>query len=84
MNNILIGLKRFFTNKNTVTIICVLGIVFFLYFGYNWRIKKSTEPLSVPYAKEEIQPRTGLNLGKQIKMNVLIMEVLFYILMVHL
>ena len=37
---------------------CVLGIVFILYFGYNWRIKQATEPISVPYAKEEIQPRT--------------------------
>ena len=58
MNNLLISLKRFFTNKNTVTIVCVLGIVFILYFGYNWRIKQATEPISVPYAKEESQPRT--------------------------
>lgn len=60
MNNILISLKRFFTNKNTVTIICVLGIVFILYFGYKWRVDQATEPISVPYAKEEIQPRTEI------------------------
>ncbi len=60
MKNLMVGLKRFFTNKNTVTILCVLGIVVVLYWSYNWRIKKATEPLSVPYAKEEIQPRTEI------------------------
>ena len=57
MNNLIISLKRFFGNKNTITIICVLAIVLILYFAYNYRIKQATEPLRVPYARQEIQPR---------------------------
>ena len=58
MNNILVSLKRFFTNKNTVTILGVVGIVLVLFFGYSYRIKQQTNPIRVPYAKQEIQPRT--------------------------
>ncbi len=60
MNNLIISLKRFFGNKNTVTIICVLAIVLILYFAYNYRIKQATQPLRVPYARQEIQPRTEI------------------------
>ncbi len=58
MNNFLISLKRFFGNKNTITILCVLAIVLILFFGYRYRINQATRPVTVPYAKEEIQPRT--------------------------
>ena len=58
MNNLKIALKRFFTNKNTVTIICVVLAVVVLYVGYSYRIKQETKPVRVPYAKVEIQPRT--------------------------
>lgn len=58
MNNILISIKRFFGNKNTVTILCVLAAVILLYFMYNYRINQQTRPVRVPYAKVEIQPRT--------------------------
>ncbi len=58
MNKIKVVLKKFFKNKNTVTILCVvLGLVI-LYFGYSYRIKQATNPISIPYAKVEIQPRT--------------------------
>lgn len=57
MNNIMISLKRFFSNKNTITILCVLAIVLIIFFGYNYRIKQQTRPITVPYAKVEIQPR---------------------------
>lgn len=60
MNKILISFKRFFSNKNTVTIFCVIGAVLVLWFGYNYRIKQETNPISVPYAKVEIQPRTQI------------------------
>ena len=60
MNKLIISLKRFFSNKNTVTIICVFAAVLVLYFGYNWRIKQQTKPIKVPYAKVEIQPRTQI------------------------
>lgn len=58
MQNILIGLKRFIQNRNTVTIIAVVACVLILYFFYSNRIQKATNPVSVPYAVKEIGPRT--------------------------
>ncbi len=58
MNNFIIGVKRFFTNKNTVTILGVVVIIAIIYFGYNSQIKKATSPVQIPVAKETIQPRT--------------------------
>ena len=56
MNNVLNTLKRFFKNKNTVTVIGVILIIGILYFAYNSQIKKATSPTRVPVAKETIQP----------------------------
>ncbi len=58
MGNILTGLKKFLSNKNTVTIIGVLLGIAVLYIGYNWRVKQAINPVSVPYAKVEISSRT--------------------------
>src|SRR5574344_1863339 len=58
MDNLKISIKRFFTNKNTVTIFAVLLCLGILYWAYNWRINKATEPTSVPYALRTLQPRT--------------------------
>ena len=58
MGSILIGIKRFFKNKNTVTIIAILAALGILYGAYYFRIKKATDPVSVPYATREIGPRT--------------------------
>lgn len=60
MNSLTIGIKRFFSNKNTVTIIAVVGCLVLIYFAYNARIKKATEPQSVPYAISNIEPRTKI------------------------
>ena len=57
MGSILIGIKRFFQNKNTVTIIAILISLGILYWAYNYRIKKATEPVLVPYATQDIAPR---------------------------
>lgn len=51
-------LKKFITNKNTVTIIGLLVIVAVLYFVYNKQIKDATNPIKVPVAKVTIQPKT--------------------------
>lgn len=51
-------IKRFITNKNTVTIIGLILIVGILYFVYNNQIKKATNPVKVPVAKVTIQPKT--------------------------
>jgi len=58
MNNFLIALKRFFSNKNTVTILGVLLALVILYFGYNNQIRNATSPVRIPYANQTIQPRT--------------------------
>lgn len=57
-NNIIISIKRFFTNKNTVTILGVIAVIAIIYFGYNSAIKKATNPVRVPVASETIQPKT--------------------------
>ncbi len=58
MGSILIGIKRFLKNKNTVTIIAIIVSLGILYWAYSFRIKKATDPVSVPYATREIAPRT--------------------------
>ncbi len=58
MNNFVIGLKRFFTNKNVVTIILVLVILGILYYGYSSSIKKQTNPVNMPVAAHTISSRT--------------------------
>ncbi len=60
MGNFKITLKRFLSNKNTVTIICIILAIGILWFAYNWRINSETDPVSVPYAKNDIQPRTEI------------------------
>ena len=60
MNNFMIGLKRFFTNKNVVTIILVIVILVALYFGYSGSIKKQTNPVNMPTAAEKINPKTKI------------------------
>ncbi len=60
MRGLLNGLRRFFSNKNTVTIIGVFLGIAVLYFGYQWRIKQATNPIRMPIAKETIQPRTKI------------------------
>lgn len=58
MNKLKIAISRFLKNKNTVTILAVLASLIILYFFYNWRIDQRTQPIKVPYAKVDIQPRT--------------------------
>lgn len=60
MNNFMIGLKKFFTNKNVVTVILVLVILVVLYFGYSGSIKKQTNPVNMPVAAETINPKTKI------------------------
>ncbi len=58
MNKLKIAISRFFKNKNTVTIVAIILSLGILYFAYNWRIDQKTQPIRVPYAKIDIQPRT--------------------------
>lgn len=59
MNNFMIAIKRFFQNKNTVTIVGVLLIILVLFLGYRYQINRAVSPISgIPVATETIQPRT--------------------------
>ena len=58
MNNLKASMKKFFGNKNTVTILGVILCLVILYIGYNYRINSKVELVAVPYAKQTIQPRT--------------------------
>jgi hypothetical protein len=60
MGNFITTLKRFLSNKNTVTILGVVAGVLVLYIGYNWRVKQAIQPVTVPYAKVEISSRTQI------------------------
>lgn len=52
--------KRFLTNKNTVTAISAILIVIVLVVGYTWRVNNATKPVKIPVAKVTIQPRTEI------------------------
>ena len=58
--NVQISIKKFFRNKNTVTVVGVLLAIVILYVGYNYRIKKAITPITVPYATQTINPKTKI------------------------
>lgn len=58
MGNVLVAIKRFVMNKNTVTIIGVIVAMVLLYSVYNSKIKEAVAPIKIPVAKTTIQPRT--------------------------
>ena len=60
MSSIMISIKRFLKNKNTVTILAILVSLAILYWAYYYRIQKATEPVNVPYATRAIAPRTKI------------------------
>lgn len=60
MNNIIISVRRFFKNKNTVTVLGVIAILGLLYWGYSSRVNGAVQPVSVPVALVTIQPRTEI------------------------
>ena len=60
MNNVVASAKKFFKNKNVVTIIGVVVILILLYIGYSTQINNAVEPIQVPVATQTIQPRTQI------------------------
>ncbi|MFV0250355.1 MAG: hypothetical protein ACK5HP_04930 [Bacilli bacterium] len=61
MNNFIIALKRFFKNKNTITILGVMAIILILFLGYRFQINKMVSPVTgIPVAAQVIQPRTEI------------------------
>ncbi|MBR3049719.1 MAG: hypothetical protein IKG58_04105 [Bacilli bacterium] len=60
MGNMNSGIKKFLSNKNTVTVLGVVLAVAVLYISYNHRVKTAISPVSVPYAKQTIAPGTQI------------------------
>ena len=58
MGNLLISVKRFLGNKNTVTILGVIIGIVVLYAGYTIRVKQAVEPQTIPYAIKRIPANT--------------------------
>lgn len=50
--------KRFVGNKNTVTVLGFLACIITLIVGYNIRVNKAINPISLPYSKVSIPSRT--------------------------
>jgi hypothetical protein len=65
MANLLIGLKKFLQNKNIVTIVGIVLIIAILSFAYSIRVKEAINPVTVPYALEQITS------SKQIKKSMI-------------
>ena len=69
MNNFGITLKKFLTNKNTVTIIGIIVILILLYWGYDRTVKKSVNPINVLplllfFSKKNLASKFGFNFIK--------------------
>lgn len=60
MGNLTTGIKKFLQNKNTVTVLGVVVAIIILYVAYNMRVKSAVNPISVPYAKEQVSPGTQI------------------------
>lgn len=54
MGNIVTTIKRFLSNKNTITILGVLAGIVVLYIGYNYRVDQAIDTIAIPYARETI------------------------------
>lgn len=54
MGNISTSIKKFMQNKNTVTVVGVVLAIFVLYIAYTMRIKSTVQPITVPYATQQI------------------------------
>ena len=60
MGNLVNGIKKFLTNKNTVTILGVLAGVIVLWVFYNMRVNEAINPVRVPYALKELTATTQI------------------------
>lgn len=60
MGNLINTIKKFVSNKNTVTILGVIAGIIILWFFYNYRVNQATTPIRVPYAKNVINAATEI------------------------
>jgi len=50
MGNLVTTIKRFISNKNTVTILAIIAGVIVLWYFYNYRVNEAISTIKVPYA----------------------------------
>jgi hypothetical protein len=60
MGNFATNIRRFISNKNTVTILGVILGIIVIWGFYDYRVKKATSPIEVPYAKKAITATTEI------------------------
>ena len=60
MGNFTNGIKKFLSNKNTVTVVGAVLAVIVLYIAYTMRVNAAVNPINVPYAREQINPGTQI------------------------
>lgn len=51
-------IKKLLKSKSVVTVVALAACLIILFVAYNYRIKQKTNPISVPYAKQQIPART--------------------------
>ncbi len=71
MGNIATTIKRFLSNKNTVTIIGVLLGIIVLFVGYNYRVSNAVETQLIPYATKTIAATSEITKDAVSQMEVL-------------
>lgn len=62
--------RKFLSNKNTVTIFGIILCVIILFIGYYYRISQKVALTKVPYANQEIKPKTKITVNMINYMNV--------------
>jgi Flp pilus assembly protein CpaB len=68
MNNIIIAIKRFLQNKNTVTLIGIILVLVIIFIMYNTTVQRTVQPISVATASRKINP------GEQITADMVVMK----------
>lgn len=60
LDNVKVGIKRFFKNPNTLTFLLVLVLIVVIYVVYSYMVGKATNPVSLPYATQDIGEKTEI------------------------
>lgn len=60
LDNVKTNLKRFISNRNTVTFILVLVCIVIVYFAYNYLVNKAISPVNIPYSTTLIKEKTAI------------------------
>lgn len=64
MGNLATTIKRFITNKNTVTILAVIAGIIVLWYFYTYRVNQAITTIEIPYAVERIDSSDKIEIDK--------------------